>query len=308
MKPALVAVAAIVVLGGASVAIYSFSQGEQSSGEARALVEAARAELQRDELDRDAVVKLARRISEEVVTNDDRDLDRALARLELALGRVQRAWQLHVASSGLDPELEDLLLSARILLRRHGERGERALGDVESAAHLAERHYDAVGAPDSLFMAWQGVRRAGDDEEVARIAAVLTTEHAASLPGRLVALFGDPSISIEQLRALELEFLSAPSQLHHVRVPEELEVGLAFLLLSSGGDEDPAEDDVAEALGRLERVLATYPASVGARSALVMALHLSGERDKRNLHLDWLLANASPDDTRRSAWRGLKEQ
>lgn len=299
----------VVLVGGLAAAAF-FVSGDRPSGsaEGRALVEAANAVLRADELERTRAAELSRQISALTETDGDRSLVRALAKLELALGRVQSAWQVHGAVTGLDPETPDLLLSARILLRRHALLGGDALADAESAAHLAARHHDASGEPGSLFLAWQGMRRAGELEDAAAQAEALAGQHPESLPGRLVSLFSGGQVTLEKLRQLELEYLRAPHELHCVRVPEELEAGIARLLLSPGeGQEEPSDGNVGEAMERLERVLVTFPSSVDARSALALALHLSGDPERRDLHLDWLLANADPDDTRRPTWRGLKE-
>jgi hypothetical protein len=289
---------AVAVLGAGAaigVALWSRAERQRVETEIAALVGEANAELGREELVRSAAAALSGRIANHAAARDPR-LISARARLELALDRVQNAWELHAELATRDPTPEDLLLSALILKRRGGLRGE--LGDAETAMRSAAAHTDRTGDPGSLFLAWQCAVRAGLPDQVSRFATQLTTEHSDTIGARLVQALLKDQPSADELRALEIEFASAPVQHLAPAVPEELELALAVLALESGAG-------AKEALPRLDRILARDPSWVEARHAAALAYHQLGDRAARDSHLQWLLANARPDDQRQDGWHSL---
>ncbi|MEM7198680.1 MAG: hypothetical protein AAF628_00325 [Planctomycetota bacterium] len=281
----------VLAVGGAAVAWFMFTEARAAEAEVAALLRTAEIELGRPEQDRGGVTTILRQISEHERSAEEPRLVRAAARLQLALGRVQQAWDTESALAlEVEPQPEDLALGAQILLQLHAVRGDDA--DVGRALAYAERHFDASGSFESLFLAWQAAHRAARHKDRQRFAEMTQESFAAEPRARMIEALEANTSDLAKLRALELD-IEAP-------VPVELEFAIAKSLLT--GDERSQWD---EAVGRLQDVLNRYPSWVDGRSAAALAYHRTGDRSRRDAHLDWLLANARDDDRRRDTWRAL---
>ena len=152
-------------------------------------------------------------------------------------------------------------------------------------------------------MAWQCARRAGRTEAAEVLGERLLSEFGDTPEGRLVAAIANESTTVQDLLALEIDFGSRRGPRDGALAPEEIDQAIAILLLRS---EDP--DQIDEAVSRLERVLRTLGSDADTRHVLAGALHMAGDQKKRDLHFDWLLDNASPEDARRPTWATMKGQ
>lgn len=302
MKRRALAITAVVALLVAGGAIYWRMAAKRAAKEEAVaeLVASATQLLRAEDLRREQMVTLSRTLKERSAGLNDPRLIRMRARLELALGRIQDAWDAEAELAlGLQPAPEDALLSARILMRRYGIRGDPA--DVERAMQLAAEHFALTKDHRSLFLAWQCARRAGQSGAEQSFAKTLRDDHADTTEARLVAAL-DEQASLDALRELEIAFARAPHDRDETAIPEELEFALALAAVEA------PTPDVDAALRHIDAVLATFPASVDARSVAAVALHRKGDQARRDAHLDWLLQNAPENDQRRDGWAALRAQ
>jgi tetratricopeptide (TPR) repeat protein len=252
------------------------------------LLQAAEAELRREQPDRTAIAPLLRRMAEHERAEDARLL-RARAGLELALGRPHAAWKvLETLVLRAEVDASTLQLAARVHTELHALRGDVA--DVDRAMTFARQHYELTGDVESLFIAWQSARRGGRAEETREFVEQLTSRHPESVQARIAAAV-DAGASLAALQALEREVSTSPV---------ELEFMIAVRLLEDEGG------NVDEAIDRITAVLRAYPASIDARNLAALAYHRAGARERRDGHLDWLLKNAPADDRRRETWMALR--
>jgi hypothetical protein len=284
-----------------AVAVAVAAERRAEEAQIEQLLETSQGVLSAAQLDAAAAQAALRALKDHRLGDADARLVMARARLLLALGRFQQAWDA-VAPLALafEPAPAERLVAARILQRLHGLRGDAMLAG--QSADLAEGHYEVTGDVESAFLAWQSARRAGRAEQAAALAEKLQARHGDTPEGRLVAAINREDTSMEVLLQLEIDFGSRRRPLDAALTPEEIDAAVAFMLLRDG-----SEDKVGEAITRLERVLLSYPADPDVRAMLAFALHQSGDRTRRDLHLDWLLDNA-PDDARHADWRQMREQ
>lgn len=236
---------------------------------------------------------------------DDR-LRRALARIEVARGRKEKAWehlQPLAMAMGREPRPHDQLLGARLLADIHAMTGRAR--DLRQALQLAEAAHRASGEPTALFLAWQCAQRLGDAEARERLGDRLLQEHPATPQADLVALLRrEPEqVATGELRGLATRF---------ERLPIELGMALARAHLFAR--------ELPEALRELDVVVQRAPSLVDVRNTAATACYMfvqqaagaSEEEVRRrraqmHAHAQWLLSNASPDDSRRDSWKTMLE-
>lgn len=237
----------------------------------------------------------------------DHELTAALACIELARGRPERAQALFLAVAsqpGASPA--EQRLAAQILLRCH-ESGTAdraaATGMLQQVMAFAEAGYaDGHDAPD-LLTAWLASNRLPDAEREKRFGEQLRTDHTASLGARLVQC--KQAFRLDMPRA-ELDSLRAEFD----RPPAEIDAMLAALVLQQG--------DLPGALAIAEPALLQTPGVDSVRFAAALVFHacVSGHQDapderahwvaRRDAQLDWLDAHAPVDDQRRQAWATMR--
>jgi hypothetical protein len=336
------ALAAIAVLGGGSVGFLLWRQHQDELRRRQELAASVAAALAGN--DRDELRSLLRRVAASRDESDSGELALAQGRLLLALGQERKAWdavEVAATTPGASPEAR--LVGARILSRIHARTGERRFGD--QARGLAEQHARATGDPASLFLSWQLAFRTADVEAFAGLRQELVTAHGDTLEGRtakaiggalaglLATQFGLPPESDAlvsaaagddaraRLARLTVELQGAAPIATEPLValierwdeaPEELEIVLANGIIQGLGEVagEPTSrqrEGLLDATRRLERVLETWPTSIDARHAAVIALFGTGEVTGATAqgHLRWLLDNAPLEDRRRALWEAL---
>ena len=291
----LVAVVVLAVLAGAYGIM---SQRQEAAEELRQVLAEVDAQLAVASPDGSTLGALIRRLNNLPDADRNPELIRARARVRLAQGRFNQAWELQAGlAEPVDAEAEDLWLGAQILARRHALGGNT--NDARRAGSLAERHHGLTAQAGSLLLAWQCFHRAGDLEEERRLAGLLVEEHPNSLEVELLrawsaALFEDQAQrpTLQVLRDLEIRF---------DETPVELEILMIVGLL-----ETRDERDLGESVDRLQRLLVSHSAVVDLRHYAAVAAYLRGDVNTRNSHLDWLLEKA-PQDPRRPRWTALRQ-
>ncbi len=298
---------AVVLLG--VLGWFAFDAWRASSAAAAARVELLQEvedELARRPVDTSALSRLVARIQKLDDHANAVDLLAAQARIELARGRPERAFELYV-SVGDRPAASDAdrRLLATILLRRHeGGGGDRSTRDgwLRDGAALALRVAEATGAAADWFAAWQAAVRLGDDALATRCREQLSAVDAESREARLAAAAASfrPEDPPDALRLLGVEYDEPPV---------ELAAMLVLLQLQAG--------ETAAAVAAVEPLLARAGGVTAVRwcAALVFHVCVLNSRDevergtwlpRRNAQLDWLLENTSPEDVRREQWAAMR--
>jgi hypothetical protein len=260
-------------------------------------------------VDSDELTRLMQRLQKLPDAATARDLQLAAARVEFARGRADRAAALLsplVEVPGASPAEQRF---AAQVWRRKFELG--APDRPAATALLRQQHAFASAAygegndPGDLFLAWLAAFRLPDPELAAPLAQRLAADHASSPEARFPALVAAASLDMP---AAELENLRG----QFAAPPAEIDAMLALLALQRG--------DLTTALGHVEPLLQRCPGVVEVRRAAAFVLHAcalgspagSGDRaawlQRRDLQLDWLFAQAPPDDGGRAAWASLREQ
>lgn len=301
----LVPAALLVLAGGAWVYVRIQAAQEERQRVADLLADVDR-ELAKERPDGSELSLLVTRIEKLGDADRDERLRRALARIEVARGRSEKAWghlQPLALAMGREPNPDDQLFGARLLADIHSMTGQAQ--DLRQALQLAEAAYGAKGDVDALFLAWQCAQRLGDEEARQRLGDLLLAEQAATPQADLVALLRrEPEqVSTAELQGLATRFES---------VPVELGVALGRAHLLAG--------EVPEALRELDAVLQRAPSLVDVRNAAATACYLfvkggagASEEELRRrraqmqAHAQWLLNNAAADDSRRPNWRAMRD-
>ena len=237
----------------------------------------------------------------------DRELTAALARIELARGRPERAQAmfLPIASQpGAAPA--EQRLGAQILLRCH-ESGtaDRATATAmlqQTMAFAAAAYADGHDA-DDLLIGWLAANRLPDAEREQRFAEQLRTDHADSPGAKLVQCKQSfrlemPLAEITNLRA---EFAQPPAELDAMHVAVVLQQGDlrgAVATAEPALQRTPGVDSVRHITAIVFHACAKgHPDSPEERAAWVA---------RRDAQLDWLDAHAEPDDGRRAVWAAMR--
>ncbi len=295
----------LVGVGGYYVFQWFSARSEAASARAELLREVDE-ELATEPVDTSALSRLMARIDKLEDHTFAADLLSAQARIELVRGRPERAFDLF-SSIGSQPEASeaDRRLLTAILLRRHEAGGtDKAIteGWLRDAATRAVAIAERTGATDDWFVAWQASVRLDDADAVKRCREQLTAIDAESRQARLARAAADfrPEAPADALHAMRGEFSV---------VPIELAVMIAMVQLQAG--------ETAAAVTEIEALLNRAPGLIGVRVAAAIVFHVcvlnsqdeAGKqrwRPRRNAQLDWLLDNASPEDTRRETWSQMR--
>lgn len=309
-RPAVLAPIALLVLAFAGWLWLQQRAAAEARAERTRLLQLVQSATTRAEPDRDELSRLAADIAACPDHETAPDLLAAMARIELARGRPERAQALFgvvAASPAASPEQQGL--GAAILIRLHetdvGD-AAAATGMLREAEALAARAYDASRDPADLLRAWQAATRLRDEATADRHATALVAAAPDAPATRLVQLattFEPKTTSPAEVAALRAEF--AP-------IPPELEVLYVMLLLQAG--------DVRAAAAAAEELLLRAPGVFAVRVATAVVFHACGfgypagsvERAqwlrRRDPQLDWLLSHAPADDARRARWTELRTQ
>lgn len=238
-----------------------------------------------------------------------RDLQAAVARIELARDRPEKAFAAFgITASRPSASPADQALGARILLRLHeagGGDAAVAIGRLQQALGFAENAYRASDDVSDLLCAWQAAVRLGDQAVIDRLSARLREQHASSAAARLagIAATFDPRESAADLAAVRAEFTAPVVELEAMHV----------LVVLQSGEIDQAVTAAEALLGRAPGVLAVrWAASLVFHACALGHAADSAERGswvvRRDAQLDWLLQRAAVDDARRERWAHLRNQ
>ena len=251
-------------------------------------------ELRRENLDRNALAQLARRLDALTDRKAHPDLFRARANVALALrlpeDAVRAVDDLAFAGQAVP---EDALLGARAFAARHAMSGRG--DDAGRAAKMALEYFDSQRDPSAALLAWQCATRIEDSDLAQSAAAKLASALPESWEAKVVAALMD----FDPQRAGSLATLRTLQQ--EGRPIAELDLAIAMVELGSE-EADARERGVAA----VKRVLELAPASKPARIGAVLAADRAGDAAARAAHLRWLLENY-PHDERASKWQELLE-
>jgi hypothetical protein len=302
-----------VVIPVAMVAVLGVAFGVRawlSAGAARRaeeqLLEDVRNAVQQEPPDGSELSRLVTRIKALPAADTDHTLILALARIEMCRGRYDSAWDRvmpFATAGGANPD--ELRFAAELQLQRHatGARDARGIETLRQVVAAAEAAHAKSQEPDDLLLAWQAALRARDMAETERLAAILQREHAGTAAAALTLLAQsfDSSQSVAPLDELAGRF---------GRPVPELDVMRAIARLAT---------DARAAAELLDPLLRRAPALVEVRAAAattwhVLAFQAAGPAERaqhlaqRDAHLQWLIDNAPPDDTRHVAWSRLRTE
>lgn len=305
MRPALLLSILVLVAAGAAYGFTLFRRSAAAAQARQQLIADVVEATSQQPVDGDELSRLVLRIQEVPGHAADRQLALALARIESARGRLDRAFG-HIEGfvTGPDATLEELRFAANLQLLRHGigtRNGPELLRQARGfAVAAAELSHDA----DDLLLAWTAAVRQADGAAVESFAEQILKDHPGSLAAQLVQASKafTPEAPPPGLDELAQQFAEPPA---------ELQVMRATVLVQ--------QQRPAEALALLRPALRNAAALVEVRNLMAVALHLQAQREDdperrraqlvdRDQHLDWLLANAPAADTRRALWLELQKQ
>ncbi|MBL8748752.1 MAG: hypothetical protein JNK78_06300 [Planctomycetes bacterium] len=236
-----------------------------------------------------------------------RDLLAAQARIELARGRPERAFEVF-GNQALQPgaTAAEQSLVARILLRMEAPGRADAVAEqslLKQALSAAESAYATTQDPEDAFGAWLAASRLSDPDASARTLDVLRSRHESSPLAKFAALAAkfDPERDGAELADLAAD---VPPQLPEVDA-------MQLLVVLQRGDLESAAAAAEQALGRGAGVTAVRWAAALAfhASALSHAAGTPGRTawlGRRDTQLDWMLSRSPEADPRRERWRALK--
>lgn len=265
-------------------------------------------EARKHPVDGDELSRLAVRVQKLPDANAAADAILAMARIESARGRVDRAAELLAPLAnrpGATPG--EQRLAAAVWLRQH-ELGapdrSRAVALLQQALAFAERAYSDGQDSEDLLRAWLAALRLGDTERADQLAGQLIEGHGSTRGARLAQLVRNATLTMPRQ---DLEQLREQFELP----PAELDVLLVTLLLQAG--------DVAAAIKLLEPLLLRAPGVIEVRRTAALAFHVcvlgapegSARQpwvQRRDAQLDWLALHASPEDTGRAGWAAMRNQ
>lgn len=308
-SPVLLVPIALVVLVAGWFGYKWYAGIQEQAAERQKLLADLDTELAKEPIDGSELTLLLTRIHRLPDHESANDLLAAQARIELARGRPEKAADLFlpVASRpGAAPA--EQALGALILLRRH----EAGAADrpaatllLEQALAMAENAYAASADVADVMHAWLAAMRLSNKEQNEKFAARILAAHEDSAAARFVQLCRSwqPTTARDAIDRVRAEF-SPP--------PAELDAMLAVSELAAG--------NVQAAIAAAEAVLAKAPGVVEVRDAVGKVFHVcvlgsaegAPERVtwvvRRDAQIDWLLAQAAPEDPRRAAWIAMRSQ
>lgn len=307
-RPAVFVPLLLVVLAAGGFAWRVIATRSAAEAARQQLVRDVEQEVQKRPLDQDELSRLVARLQKCEGHDADRDLVGALARIELARGRVDRAVELFApigGRPGAGPGEQRLW--AKLLLRQN-EAGmadrTAAAGALQQAQVAAEAAYaDGHDAAD-LSVAWLAAARLPDDAAAGRLGELLLADHASSPSARLVQATRGFSLDTPRrdLETLRDEFADPPP---------EIEAMLTLVVLQKG--------DVAGAVALVEPLLARAAGLLAVRQAAALVFHAcaagcaEGSADRaswakrRDVQLDFLMSRAPAEDPRRAQWGAMQQ-
>jgi hypothetical protein len=255
------------------------------------------------EPDGSALSALVARIQQQPEHGDDRSLQVAMARIEFARGRLDRAMELlRPWAAGVEPTADELLLAARVQLARFavGSVGSELPDSVlRQAQDFAESAHAQGQGEAALLLAWLAAYRRGDSAEIARLGQALAA-HPDSPEAEFVRAASEFNVDgqLEPLDALRRRMPAPPLELDLMRVQIMLRVGA-----------------LTEAMGEVERLLQAGAAMHLVRHVAAVAWHGQAMAQEgapreqslrqRDAHLAWLQSHMPLDDSRRELWQQL---
>jgi hypothetical protein len=298
---------ALLALAGAGLLWQQVAAARQRAADRTQLLADVAAETGKPEPDGSELSRLAARLQKQEDAHTAADLIVAVARIELARDRPDRAFALldPIASApGAAPA--DQRLAAVVQLRRHAAGLSdvvRAAGALRQVIAFAEAAYAESRDAADLLMAWQAAVRLPDAERSAQFAEQIVRDHAGTPAALLVALQRDfaPELPRERIDAVRREFDVAPPELD----------AMAALVALQGGD-------VAAAVAIVEPLLARAAGVVDVRIAAALVLHAcvagsdagsearAGWVARRDAQLDWLREHAPADHAMRPTWQAMR--
>ncbi|MBM4061818.1 MAG: hypothetical protein FJ265_12095 [Planctomycetes bacterium] len=259
--------------------------------------------------DGDELSRLAARLQKIEGHATDRDLVAAMARIEFARGRVDRAAAMFLPFAAQPgASAADQRFGATLLLRQHEaglpDRGAAAT-TLQRALGFAQQAYAEGQDAADLTTAWLAALRLPERERAAQLAEQLDAGHASSPGGRLARALRDARLDMPRgdLDALRKLFATPPV---------EIDARLALVVLQQG--------DLAGAVAVVEPALLRAPGVAEIRWAAAVVFHAcalghaagSAERapwlERRDAQLDWLLEQAPADDPLRERWAALRQE
>jgi hypothetical protein len=298
------ALAAVVLLGGGSVAFVLLRDAREREARIAGLVAEVDAELSGAQPpDAELLRNLLQRLRPAVEQTADPRLEIAEGRLLLALGRTQQAWEsIRPLATAPGAEASALELGSRVLARIHAETGEDPIG--RQALAMANEHARQVGSAESLRLAWQLAYRVGEAERFAALSEEIVADGrepedelvratarvlggfladrlgvdrtavrpgAAGVAGDLAVVEGlaGEAPTVEALDELLLRFAEPPPEIEIVAVTRLLEEFGA--LEGDAARSGRAENLLRDARRRIDTVLARTPTNVDARHLAVVA-------------------------------------
>lgn len=286
--------------------VFQWLQGRSERAELRAqLLQDVQTAASKRPVETDELSRLMAKLTKFDDFETDRDLLAAQARIELARGRVDRAFEMFapIASQpGATPA--EQRLAASLGLRRH-QQGlpdrATAAGALAQVLQFADTAYRDGQDPADLTVAWLAAMRLADTARADALAGQLLANHAASPGAKLVQMLREfredrPRRELDELRA---EFDDAPG---------EIDAMTSLVVLQSG--------DLTGALSVAEGALLRASGLLAVRWAAALVFHARalGESEparaqwlaRRDAQLDWLAERAPEDDDRRPRWASMR--
>ena len=282
--------------------------GMAASDARRQLFASVDEELAKEPVDTSALSRLVAQIDKLEDHATAQDALFAKARIEMARGRPERAYDLFAGTAlrGDASDAERRLL-ATILVRRHqagsADRSQ-AIGWLRDGLGILQPLAERTDSVEDWFAVWQAATRLADDGLAARAHARLQELDRESRQARLTAAAASflPENPADHLFAMRAEFGDAPVELEAMAVLAQVQAG-----------ENAAAAQAAEAM------LARAPGVLGARWCAAMVFHVcalaspdevqkASWQQRRNVQLDWLQQQAEPDDRRRETWASMRSK
>lgn len=307
-KPGIVigGLALVIVLGG-WFAVQAFRGAAAAAAEKERVLAAAAAAAEQQPVDTAQLSRCVVDLQRIDGHDSDPECRFALARIELARDRAERAEELFAAIGGkpdAPPAWQQFV--ARVLLRRQeGDVGERTVAVLRQVVELSRSAYAESRDAVDLLRGWQAAVRLADDAASKAFAQQLDSEQADSEAARFVRFASgfEPSQGVAAIAAAAAGIVPEPAEARAMRAMATLHLG-----------------DAGAALTLAEAALAYAPGVPSVRQATILAFHAaalgspasSAERtrwlERRDVQIDWLVALPCWPEDRRVGLRALRDQ
>lgn len=296
---------AVVVGIAAFYGYQSWKEGSDRAAARTKLLADCKAELAKEQPNRDELSKLMARISRWPDASTSAELLAPQAEIELVRGRPDRADSLFGAiASSPGAAAADVRLGSRILLAKHqGSSGDPVASRsmLQQVQSMAETAYADSRDVKDLFRAWLASIRLWDPR-ASEFASQLRASHADTPESRLAQLNESfqPMRDKQQVADLLVDFAKPPAELRAMQTIVTLQGG-----------------DVPSALKAAEQQVLETPGVQGVRFVAAVVLHACvlgnnpGTPDRadfvrrRNVHLDWLDQRVPEGQTRK--WDAMRK-